>query len=127
MGIFDRGTGRVLGGSGFHGPRRPGIEWDVPHFEIGYWIRDGAEGKGYVSEAVRALTKVGFETLAANRIQIQCDARNVRSMHVMEAAGYVREALFRRDELTHLGEVRDTLMYGMTPEDYARVRGNGRG
>ena len=45
----------MLGGMGLHtrvGPRAR---------EIGYWIRKDAEGRGYVTEAVAALTRVGFE------------------------------------------------------------------
>ena len=47
--ITDRGTGRILGGSGLHR-----LDWSVPAMEIGYWIRTGDEGKGYVTEAVQA-------------------------------------------------------------------------
>jgi RimJ/RimL family protein N-acetyltransferase len=111
LGIFDRATGRVLGGTGLHAPRRSEIDWSGPFLEIGYWIRTGEEGKGYVVEAVRLVAGLAFETLGACRVQIQCDLRNVRSVRVMEAAGFVREAVLRRDERTHLGEVRDTAMY----------------
>jgi hypothetical protein len=41
VGIFDRATGRYLGGSGLHR-----IDWSVRAFEIGYWIRATAQGRG---------------------------------------------------------------------------------
>src|SRR5579862_1955671 len=34
VGIWERATGRFLGGSGLHR-----INWEVPSFEIGYWLR----------------------------------------------------------------------------------------
>lgn len=57
-------------------------DWEVPKFEIGYWCRTTYQGQGYVTEAVLALTKVGFEQLGANRIEIRCDSRNERSYRV---------------------------------------------
>src|SRR3954470_22347568 len=40
LGIWHRETGRFLGGTGLHN-----IDWSVPSFDIGYWIRDGEVGK----------------------------------------------------------------------------------
>ncbi|HEX7843815.1 MAG TPA: GNAT family N-acetyltransferase, partial [Kofleriaceae bacterium] len=57
----------------------PRMDWSVPRFEIGYWIRQRCEGQGYMSEAVAALTRFAFTTLAAARVEIHCSHRNVRS------------------------------------------------
>ncbi len=47
MGIFTLFE-RYLGGCALHAG-----DWEIPAFTIGYWIRKGGEGKGYVTEAVR--------------------------------------------------------------------------
>jgi ribosomal-protein-serine acetyltransferase len=113
VGFFEAGSGRYLGGSGLH------IRgWDVPAFEIGYWIRASAEGHGYVAETVKLLTDFAFASLGAQRVMIRCDARNTRSAAVAERLGFVREALLRNELRTHTdSELRDTLIFSLIPSD----------
>jgi ribosomal-protein-serine acetyltransferase len=98
-------------------------DWAVPKFEIGYWYRTSAQGRGLVTETVRALTRVGFETLKANRIQICCDARNERTRRVAERAGYRLEATLRNERIAADGALRTTLMFAMLPEEFAVTYG----
>ena len=117
MVIRDRVSGRYLGGSGLHS-----INWDVPKFEIGYWLRTSAVGNGYVTEAVQVLCSFAFDTLKANRIEIRCDSRNERSIAVPARLGFILEAHLRNDLLDNNKELRDTLVYALTPSDFARAK-----
>ena len=117
VGLWDRATGHYLGGSGLHR-----IDWSVPALEIGYWLRTSACGQGYASEAVRLLCEFAFETLGANRVEIRCDALNTRSVAVPTRLGFVQEALLRSDCRDGNGELRDTLIFALTPEDYDRAK-----
>jgi RimJ/RimL family protein N-acetyltransferase len=117
MGTFARADRRYLGGTGIHIR-----EASVPTFEIGYWVRASEEGKGYVSEAVRLLTACAFDTLNAERVSIQCDARNERSRRVAERQGYVFEGRHRNVQRDSAGELMDMLTYAMIPSDFARAR-----
>jgi RimJ/RimL family protein N-acetyltransferase len=119
FGIWDATSGRYLGGAGYHIR-----DLDVPYFEMGYWIREGEEGKGYVREAVQLQTIFAFETLGANRLEIRCDARNDRSRHIPESLGFILEGRLRNEAVHTDGELRDTLVFALTPEDYAAVSGN---
>src|SRR5947209_2340919 len=74
VGVWEAASGRYLGGSGFHLRN-----WESRYFEIGYWLRVSACGRGYMTEAVRLLTDYAFNSLKANRVEIRCDERNVRS------------------------------------------------
>ena len=113
VGFFEASSERYLGGSGLH-PRG----WDVPAFEIGYWIRASAEGHGYVAETVRLLADFAFESLGAQRVMIRCDARNTRSAAVAERLGFVREARLRNEVRTHTDSaLRDTLIFSLIPSD----------
>lgn len=112
LGIFERATGRYLGGTGLH-PR----DWEAGVFEIGYWLRADAEGHGYMTEAVRLLTTFAFESLGANRVFIRCDARNSRSANVARRLGFVQEAHLRNELRGHNGGLRDTLVFGRIPGD----------
>ncbi|HLW59339.1 MAG TPA: GNAT family N-acetyltransferase [bacterium] len=61
------------------------MNWLVRTFEIGYWIRAAAQGRGYVAEAVRVLVRFAFEALGANRVEIRTGGGNARSRKVAEA------------------------------------------
>ena len=71
----------------------------------------GPEGQGYVSEAVQAIASLAFDQLAARRVEIRMDARNVRSCAVAERCGFEFEGVLRRDTLDVNGEPRDTRVY----------------
>ncbi len=112
VGLWDALTGRYVGSSGLH-PR----DWDAGVFEIGYWIRQSVEGRGYVTEAVRLQTDFAFAQLGANRVFIRCDARNTRSAAVPRRLGFAQEALLRNDMRDLTGALRDTLVFALIPSD----------
>ncbi len=102
------------------------LHWQVPSFEIGYWCRATCQGQGYVTETVQALTRIGFEVFGARRIEIRCDARNLRSRRVAERAGYALEATLVNERVAPDGALRDTLIYARFPHQGFReaVRGD---
>jgi len=110
MSMFERaadgGEGRYVGGSGLHR-----ISWDVRRFEIGYWCRSGCTGRGFVTEAVRALNRLAFDQLGARRVEVRMDGNNERSRKLAERAGFTFEGVLRGDSLTPRGEMRDTCVY----------------
>ncbi|HLY30284.1 MAG TPA: GNAT family N-acetyltransferase [Ktedonobacterales bacterium] len=112
VGVWELASGRYLGGSGFHIH-----SWQIGYFEIGYWLRADAEGKGFMTETVRLLTDYAFASLGAQRVEIRCDARNTRSAAVAERLGFVREARLRKNLRAPDGTLRDTLIFARTPDD----------
>ena len=92
MQLFRKDDGIYVGRSGLHS-----IDWNVPSFEIGYWVRASMEGQGYITESVKAITDFAFGTLMAERVQIRCDPRNERSSAVARRAGYSEEGIIRND------------------------------
>lgn len=115
VGIWEQSSERLLGGSGLHR-----CCWEVPSFEIGYWLRRSAEGHGYMTEAVGLLCALAFGTLDAQRVVIRCDKENTRSAAVAQRLGFILEATLRSDTRDPEGRLRDTLLFSQTPEDYAR-------
>jgi ribosomal-protein-serine acetyltransferase len=114
LGVWDRTTGRYLGGSGLHR-----IDWEVPSFEIGYWLRRTAVGNGYMTEAAWMLCRFAFEELSAQRVFIRCGAGNQRSAAIPKRLGFVPEGCMRNANRDTNGELYDMLVFGMTPQDYA--------
>jgi RimJ/RimL family protein N-acetyltransferase len=111
--IFDHSGKTQLGATGLHR-----MNWPVPFFEIGYWARSTEAGKGYIMEAVNAVTRYAFQILRANRIEIRCDADNTKSARIPERLGYQLEGKLRQNDLKcHNQGVRDTLVYSRTNMD----------
>lgn len=111
-GVWDARDGRFVGAIGLH-PR----DWAVPAFEIGYWLRSDATGRGYITEAVKLLTDFAFASCGAKRVFIQCDARNQRSAAVPRRLGFIHEATLRNTAIAYDGALRSTLIFALTPED----------
>lgn len=112
VGLWDCATHRYVGCSNLQ-PQN----WEAGTFEIGYWVRASATGQGYVTEAVKLLVDYAFTHLHANRIKIRCDERNERSAAVARRLGFMQEGRLRNHMLTHLGELRTTLIFSLMPED----------
>ncbi|WP_100012786.1 GNAT family N-acetyltransferase [Lentibacillus sediminis] len=105
--LFRRETGEFIGTSGLHR-----IDWDVPKFEIGYWIDQRHNGKGYITEAVEGITQFAFRELKANRVEIRCDAKNTKSRAVPERLGFALEGVLHQDSVEIGGDqLRDTCIY----------------
>ena len=114
LAFFDRNTRRFLGGTGLHR-----IDWNVRAFEIGYWIRASAQGRGYVTETARLLTQMSFEVLEAKRVSITVAVPNTRSATVAERLGFTLEGTLRNSIKDANGNLHNRLVYGMTPEEWA--------
>jgi RimJ/RimL family protein N-acetyltransferase len=104
--ILLKENGEVIGSSGLHN-----IDWEIRRFEIGYWVRSSFGGCGYITEAVEAITNYAICELQANRIEIRCDSKNVRSYKVAERLGFTLEGVIRNDERSVDGSLRDTMIF----------------
>lgn len=86
----------------------------VPSYSFGYWARASCQGRGYVTEATRAIVEVTFGPLRAERVEATCDVRNVRSCRVLERAGFLLEGVLRYECRDAQGGLRDTCVYART-------------
>ncbi len=84
--------------------------------EIGYWLGEEFWGKGIVSEAVRAITKYGFNHFDIVRIYADIFEWNPASARVLEKNDYVFEARLKnaiiKDE-----RIGDVLIYSILKEN----------
>ena len=95
---------------------------EILTWELGYIFNPAYQGRGYCTEASRALVERAFGELGAHRVVAFCNPKNPASWKVLERIGMRREghfpkkAFFRRDAegrpLWH-----DCYAYGMLVED----------
>jgi RimJ/RimL family protein N-acetyltransferase len=112
IGIWERETLRFLGGLML----RP-HNWEIPSFEIGYWLRTSVEGHGYMTEAMQLLIDYAFTELEAKRVMMRIDERNHRSIAVAERLQFQREGLLRNYEMASDGRLRNMIIFALVPED----------
>lgn len=84
---------------------------------VGYCLDEPAWGKGYATEAVRAMLHWAYGALDLNRVEAELDTRNTASARVLEKLGFEREGL-RREDCVVAGEVSDSWIYGLLRRDW---------
>src|SRR5919112_4849050 len=68
------------------------IEVDGARATMGWWLRAGATGQGYATEAVRALAELAFDS-GVERLEAHTDPDNAPSRALAERAGFVLEEI----------------------------------
>lgn len=84
---------------------------------IGYELDSRYWGRGYATEAARAILRFGFETLAMRRIWAQTIAENVGSARVLEKIGMHLEVRLPQKEFIK-GKWRDHLLYAILDHEW---------
>jgi RimJ/RimL family protein N-acetyltransferase len=110
--IFAREGRRILGGTGLHPRRGPGV------LEIGYWLRVDETGRGYMTEAVSALTRCAFHLHHVDAVEIRCDPGNAASARIPERLGFRLRERVPGDATTPNGGPRDTLVWELRATDH---------
>jgi aminoglycoside 6'-N-acetyltransferase len=113
LGAFNRETDEFVAQI-YIGP----VSWDVPEFEIGFFVDKDHEGQGYVTEAVRVVLEFIFEHLKAHRVRMECEDTNVRSLRVAERCGMVREGHIRENKINADGDLSGTLYFGILKMEF---------
>ncbi|MFC9890166.1 GNAT family N-acetyltransferase [Streptomyces pilosus] len=90
---------------------------DFRSASLGYCYDDATWGRGYATEAARALLGWAFDTLDLNRVQAEADTRNAASARVLEKLDFVREGTLREDCVVD-GEVSDSWVYGLLRREW---------
>lgn len=88
--IREKVSDRVVGSIDFFG-----IDNENKSGEIGYWLGEEFVGKGYMHEAIALLEAEIFKQ-GFNRIVINNDERNLRSINVAKRSGYQFDGLLRQ-------------------------------
>ncbi len=104
--VVERARGDLIGDAGLHplGGRGPDIE-------VGYTLARSAWGRGYGTEAARALVEHAFAALDAPRVVAQVEPDNLASRHVLEKLGMTERA-------TRIAHGRPHILYGVERADY---------
>lgn len=93
--------------------------------EIGYILHPRHRGRGYATEAARALLTLAFDGAGLHRVYARCDARNAASFAVMERLGMRQEAHFREHALLK-GAWDEELIYALLEQEWRAANVSGQ-
>lgn len=106
--VHARDDGRLIGGTG--------LAFETPQRAMtGYVLAKDAWGRGYASEALRAMIDVARQT-GVERLYALCHVDHRPSWKVLEKCGFLREGILRRyAEFPNLtpGEFSDVFCYAL--------------
>jgi ribosomal-protein-serine acetyltransferase len=103
----------IIGVIGFHS-----IDWTHGSTGIGYWLAEGHQGRGTMTEAVRALVAYAFEVWKLNRVEIRAAVANVRSRAIPERLGFKQEGILR--QAGRIGDrFEDLVVYSMLAGEWS--------
>jgi RimJ/RimL family protein N-acetyltransferase len=92
------------------------------HAELGIVLGDKEFwDKGYGSDTMRLLLRVGFETLNLERIHLRVYGNNPRAFHVYEKVGFTHEGTLRR-HVYREGQYYDVHVMGVLREEWLAAR-----
>ena len=91
--LWERDTGALAGGI-WLAPDR--LRYQVPSHELEYYLGENFSGKGYMTEAVRAVVEYCFTALGDQVVSAQAFGENPGSSRVLEKAGFRFEGTTRR-------------------------------
>ncbi|KPC53957.1 GNAT family N-acetyltransferase [Amantichitinum ursilacus] len=114
LAVRDRADGRMLGCVELH-DMQPGHR-----AELGYWMAQPYWGRGYATEAARALVIFAFQHLGLYRLDATAFARNAPSICILERLGFQSEGL-RPGYTRSIAGLEDVLLYGLLREDFLRM------
>ncbi|PXV60400.1 Protein N-acetyltransferase, RimJ/RimL family [Dyella jiangningensis] len=111
FGIFDS-SGRVLGDIGLNrvDPKRGSAN-------LGYWVRESAQGHGVATRAGRAIAAFGFQALELVRIEIVAAVDNVASRRTAETLGAHFDGISPNRTLLH-GAAAPAAVYSLLPPEH---------
>jgi ribosomal-protein-serine acetyltransferase len=76
-------------------------DWDVPSFELGWFLDQGFQGKGLATEAARRSLTFLFTNLHAHKVIVITRDTNQRSLRLAERLGFKQEGHFREARIEH--------------------------
>jgi ribosomal-protein-serine acetyltransferase len=108
--------GRMAGGILFFP-----LDSNTKSTDIGYWLASWACGKGLASRAVTAMIDYAFSEVGVNRIGLQAEVGNDRSVALAKRLGFTYEGI-RRDAWVTDGQYVDLSSFSLLAREWKQHR-----
>lgn len=108
--IIERETQQLIGDIGIHFMNEAEVE-------LGCTLSKKHHGKGYASEALKAVIDHLFHRYKKQRVKTSMDPQNKPAIQLMERLGFKKEALYKKSVLIN-GKWVDDLVYSLIKSDW---------
>lgn len=98
--VVEKGSGNFVGWAGLKLITEP-INNKTNYYDLGYRLIKNYWGKGYATEAAKALVSYGFEQMKLESIYGMCDSLNQSSRNVLQKAGLKYVESFDYENIKH--------------------------
>ena len=116
--VIDKREQKMIGTCGF-----TRFDFHSNSAEVGYVLNPEYWGKGYATEAVKAVVKFGFETIGVVRIEAKYMEGNAASRRVMEKVGMSYEGMMRSALLVE-NEYKNIGVCSILLDEYENMKSN---
>jgi len=107
LGITEVSTGEKLGNIGLKI-----VNHEAKIAEVGFMIKQSAQGKGFAGEALNLLKNHAYTVLNLNKLVATCSVSNAGSYKLLEKLGFVREGCLHQNAFFNSKFV-DDYVYGL--------------
>ncbi|MGF1763022.1 GNAT family N-acetyltransferase [Aliivibrio kagoshimensis] len=107
LGITDLSSGEKLGNIGLKI-----VNHTAKIAEVGFMIKQQAQGKGIASEALELVKNFAYKELKLNKLVATCSVNNEGSYRLLEKIGFIREGCLQQNSLIK-GQRIDDYIYGL--------------
>lgn len=108
MGLWLKSSGKYIGQIWIE-PNK----WEVPSFELGWFLERSQQGQGIATEASKAAIQFIFNHLKAHKIIVITRDDNEKSSKLAERLGFIKEGHLREHSIKKNGSRVGLLYYGM--------------
>lgn len=117
--IREKATGEIIGNISVY---EDSARENVASMEVGYALKKECWGKGYMTEACKAIMAYAFEKYDLVIMAIRTSNVNRRSQRVIEKCGFTYEGTIRKAYHIFTGEDRDSRIYSITREEWEAMK-----
>lgn len=106
--IHHKKSGDIIGGINLNNIQMGAAR----HADLGYWIDEAYQGKGYMKESVSLVIEYAFNNLKLKRLNAACLPDNTRSINLVKSLGFEEEG-FAKQYLQINGQWQDHVLFGL--------------
>ena len=116
--LLDKATNQVAGSTSYYH-----VSPTEARLSIGYtWVGTAFQRTGLNRAAKHLLFRHAFEVLGCERVELETDARNLKSREAMRRLGATEEGTLRSHRYTQAGRRRDTVIFSVIKPEWNALR-----
>jgi len=119
--ILDKNTSALIGGININNVTRGAAQYA----SLGYWLDEGSQGAGYMTEATKCTVDFAFSVLSLGRVNAATLPHNQKSRAMLLRVGFVEEG-FAKSYIQIDGRRQDHILYGLNAYDFLSAARNAR-